>query len=320
MRTTNDTVAFEFLGLVLGTVAVLWAGIAYANKHYRDVQNVERQARAEVLKGETLDAGGLWVGRVKDGILPFDPGDAAWSGAPSVTVPLVAQAITMPVLDQATVDTVEIQALTDGQEIVWRVRWPDPDASMQLDSGVFSDAVALQFPLVADASFMMGDRGKRVQILQWKGVWQFDVDVHYLDVQDLHPNFWTDLYWFAEGSFPFPVAESFNDPRSRDWFPAVQAGNSQAIFDRRQPVDELVAEGYGSLTPHVDSITRGKGVWADGIWSVTFVRPLRTDDPLDAQFASGGVGNLGIAVWEGASGNVGGRKHWSNWLAFRVQS
>lgn len=320
MRTSQERTLLLFVVMIIASAGVLWIALGSASRHYQATQDRLAEQRTEVLKRETLDAGRLWVPRVHDAVLPLDPLAPAWRDAPTVTLPLTAQAITMPMLQEATITEADVQALTDGNMIVWRVGWADPDASVQLDIGVFSDAVAVQFPLAAGASFMMGDPGKRVQILQWKGLWQQDVDQHFQDVQDLHPNYWADLYWFAEGEFPFPVPESFRDPASHAWFPAYQAGNPMSDFNRRQTVDELVAEGYGSLTPHEESVTRGRGVWQDGRWAVTFLRPLRTSDPLDAQFQAGGRGDLGIAVWDGTAGNVGGRKHWSNWLEFKVES
>jgi hypothetical protein len=49
---------------------------------------------------------------------------------------------------------------------------------------------------------------------------------------------------------------------------------------------------------------------------VTFVRPLRTDDAFDVQIFSSG--QLALAVWDGGSGNVGGRKHYSQWTNYQV--
>jgi len=50
---------------------------------------------------------------------------------------------------------------------------------------------------------------------------------------------------------------------------------------------------------------------------VVFVRPLKTEDQNDFQFAEA-KGQMAFAVWEGSDGNVGGRKHWSNWTAYQL--
>jgi hypothetical protein len=247
-----------------------------------------------------------------------DPFAQEWESVPKLDVAVTPQIITMPVLETASIEQVQVQGMTDGRVILWRLSWADAEPDGNVDSGRFADAVAIQFPLASDASYMMGEVGKRVQILHWKALWQKDVDEHFQDVQDLHPNYWADLYWFAEGKFPYPIPESFTDQRSHDWFPAYRAGNPMADFLRTQPVEELVAEGFGSLTHQSDALATGAGAWRDGRWSVIFARPLHTEDPLDYQFWPGARGNFSVAVWEGSAGNVGGRKHWSMWFEFLV--
>lgn len=253
------------------------------------------------------------------GPLSEDPFASEWQQAPVKNVALMPQNIAMPVMDAGTVGAVNIQGLTDGSRIAWRLSWKDSSRDMNVDAGRFCDAVAVMFPLDTGAPFTMGSKGRKVQILHWKALWQKDVDEHFQDVQDLHPNFWSDLYWFAEGEFPYPVPDSFENPAALQWFVANQANNPVSKFYRKQPVEELVAEGFGSLTHQPESATAGRGVWKDGQWSVVFTRPLKTDDPLDYTFVLGKKGTISVAVWDGAVGNVGGRKHWALWIPFEVQ-
>ncbi len=261
----------------------------------------------------------LTVVRVAAALPIDDPYAAQWWQAPYVEVEVIPQQMAMPTLAQASIEEIRVQALTDGEWVAWRISWQDPTPDGNVDVRRFSDAVAIQFPLDPDPLPMMGNEGARVQILHWKALWQKDIDVGFQDVQDVHPNFWADLYWFAEGEFPFPVPESFNNPDARQWFVAQQAGNPMALFSRRQPVEELLAEGWSTLTHQAYAVTRGKGVWVRDSWAVVFARPLRTDDPLDYQFELGGKGQVAFAVWQGSAGNVGGRKHWSDWVEFTVQ-
>lgn len=252
--------------------------------------------------------------------LPIDdPFSATWNSTDSVTVAVQAQAEAMPMLETATITAVQVAALTNGRQIAWRVTWPDAAADHNLDSGRFCDAVALQFPLIANATYKMGDRDFPVYIVQWKAIWQKDIDEGFQDVQDLHPNYWTDLYWFAEGGFPYPVPEAFQRPEALDYFVAYRAGNPMADLYRQQPVEELTAEGFGTLTNQPDSASVGRGVWQDGNWSVVFARPLETNDALDYQFKPGARDVVAVAVWDGGVGNVSGRKHHSQWIAFQVQ-
>lgn len=242
-----------------------------------------------------------------------------WRQAPYFNVPLVAQQMAMPMNPKCEIDGVKLQGLYDGRDIAWRVSWHDTTVDGNVDVGRFSDAVAIGFPLDEGAPPTMGAANLRVQILYWKALWQKDIEVGFQDVQDLHPNYWADLYWFAEGQFPYPVPSAFQLPASRQWFIAHQAGNPMAAFSRSQPVEELVAEGFSTLTHQPQSVTSGRGAWANDTWSVVFVRPLKTTDPLDYTFVPGGKGQIVCAAWQGSAGNRGGRKQWSNWSDFQLQ-
>jgi len=255
----------------------------------------------------------------------LDPTAGAWEGVPATEVALLPQTIAMPTLDTAT-GRVIVQSMTDGKEIAWRLIWADPAADMNVDADRFTDAVAMQFPLTPNAAFTMGVRGMKVQIVHWKAIWQKDIDERFQDVQDLHPNYWTDFYWFAEpvstvepGRVRYRVPESFADERSHAWFPGHAAGNPHSVFHRETPVEELVAEGFGTLTHQPDSVTTGRGVWRDGHWFVVFRRPLTTQDKLDYQFSRGATHQFAVAVWEGGAGHVGARKQWSAWANFEIE-
>ena len=251
--------------------------------------------------------------------LPTNPSAEEWQAAPATEVAVTPQQVTMPALAEAAIDKITVQALTDGKAIAWRLAWQDDAADANVDVGRFSDAVAIELPLNAGASPMMGHRGGgKVQILYWKGLWQKDLDEGFQDVEDVHPNYWSDLYWFADGQFPYRIPDAFKNPYSQQWFIAKTANNPVADFNRQQPVQELVAEGWGTLTHQPNSVTRGKGVWADGKWNVVFSRPLTTTDPNDYQF-NGDKGEMAFAVWQGSKNNVGGRKHWSNWTPYQIQ-
>jgi len=262
----------------------------------------------------------LMVTKLSSALESDNPYSTQWKLAPYFEVPLQAQQVTMPQLTQLSIPLIKVQALTDGRQIAWRLSWTDPTPDGNVDVGRFCDAAAIQFPLTVGATPMMGLGGK-VQILQWKAIWQKDLDVGFQDVQDVqdvHPNFWSDLYWFAEGKFPYPIPESFQNPKALTWFVALQAGNPLAAFSRTQPIQELVAEGYGTLTNQPVSHSSGKGVWMDNRWAVVFVRPLLTEDPSDFQFKSNQDAMVAFAVWQGSDGNVGGRKQWSNWITYKL--
>lgn len=307
------------LGIAVAvTLLVVALAIMVGRRQLDRKAEADRSTRAETLESEAAARGALFVPRVARDLVPVDPTDPAWNAVPSIEGPLNRQVDTMPILAEATVSTAEIRGISDGEWIVWRLAWADETPDLNVDTGRFTDAAALQFPVDRGAAHTMGDDRHSVQILHWKALWQRDIDEHFQDVQDLHPNYWTDLYWFADGPAPNRVPDDFSDPRSHQYFAAYSAGNPMADFHRTRPVEELSATGFGSLTSQTESVTDGRGVWREGRWYVSFVRPMRTDDPLDYQFWRGGPGSLNIAVWNGSAGNVGGRKHWSNWIDFEV--
>jgi hypothetical protein len=316
-RNASNVVLFAILGALVG------AGWAWAPRPSLAADEANKAWPPVVLPG-TLEVAvnksdRLTVVKLVAPLPTEDPYAVQWWQAPYVEVEVTPQQMAMPTLAEASIDKIRVQALTDGEWISWRVSWHDPSPDGNVDVRRFSDGVALEFPLDPDALPMMGHEGARVQILHWKALWQKDLDVGFQDVQDLHPNFWTDLYWFAEGEFPFPIPEAFANPVSRQWFVAQQAGNPMAAFSRRQPVEELLAEGWSTLTHQTYSVTTGRGVWVRDSWAVVFSRPLKTEDPLDYQFSLGSKGQVAFAVWQGAAGDVGGRKHWSDWVEFEVQ-
>ena len=224
-----------------------------------------------------------------------------------------------PSLKKATVDKLAVKALTDGKRVSFLLTWTDETLDGNVDVSRFTDGIAMEFPLHAEASPQMGSPGMPVQVLSWKALWQKDVDVAFQDVQHLHPNFWSDLYWFAEGGHPWPVPGAFESEHAKQWFVALSAGNPVAAWGRKTPAIELVSEGPGTLTHQPESETTAKGAWKDKQWKVVFTRPLETADPNDFQFELGGKGRTAFAVWNGSGGNVGARKHWStNWIAFEV--
>ena len=261
----------------------------------------------------------LLVARVAAAPATTDPFDKAWDKVTPLEVALQPQMQAMPMLETPTVRAVVAQAVRDSGRIVWRLSWPAPKPSHNVDAARFCDAVAMQFAPGLDTSYMMGGPGKPVRILHWKAVWQKDVDSGFQDVQDLHPNYWADMYWFSEGKFPFPVTEAFKNPVARQWLVASQAGNPMADYQRRQPVEEIIAEGLGTATHVPATISSARGAWKDGRWTVVIDRPLAADDPLSRLTQAAQAPVVSLAVWDGSANNVGGRKHFCTWLAMKVE-
>jgi hypothetical protein len=149
----------------------------------------------------------------------------------------------------------------------------------------------------------MGAPGFPVHILQWRATWQRDIDsggitgvdqiypevVHDVMPDDILPPATAQLYWVGR-----------------------EAGNPLSQVSRTTPVEEVVAEGFGSVTHLSQQTAIGHGVHEDGGWRVVVAVPsARTGvgDPL----APGTSWPVAFAVWLGSEENRGGRKHYANW-------
>jgi len=242
--------------------------------------------------------------------------DAAWAKVPSAEVPLQPQQTASPMLAAATIASITVQASRDDKRIAWRLTWPATQPSTSVETGQFADAVAIQIPMVDGAPFTMGGKGMPVRLLHWKAVWQRDIDKGFQDVQDLYPNAWTDMYWFTPSK---RFDQSYNEPAARQYVPALAAGNPMAQFDRKSPLEEVVAEGFGTATHIPDSPSNARGVWKDGRWTVVLDRPLDGNDPLSARIQSAGANLISFAVWDGSAGNRGGRKHYCSWVPLKLE-
>ncbi len=248
-----------------------------------------------------------------------NPHDAAWDDVPAMDIAMEPQQMAPPRLDAITISHVTVQAVHDGSRMAWRLSWDAPDPRDQVRSGEAGDAVAIQIPLVDNAPYTMGAEGMPVHILHWRAMWQRDVDEGFQGVHALFPNTWVDLYWFTEGDPPYTLPDSFEDERSHEWLIAYSAGNPMADFNRDRPVEELAAEGFGTTTYVPDTPSHARGVWADGRWSVVIDRPLNGDDPLAERLTGDGEHAIALAVWDGAAGNIGGRKHYCTWVPMRIE-
>jgi hypothetical protein len=251
---------------------------------------------------------------------PTGPDDAAWTAAPVVDVPLLAQVGVPSGLPTATVPSARLRALHDGQAIYFLVEWADPTRDAQaIRPDQFRDAVALQFG-VGDAlpAICMGAPAGLANLWHWKADWQEDIDKGFQELPQVYPNFFKEYYPYVSGTAPYNAATDFASDAARAYLVGRAVGNPLSQPARTSPVEELLAAGFGSATSKTVQNVNGKGVWSNGTWRVMFSRPLTVQDTAAPAFAVGKTFSIAVAVWNGANQEVGSRKQTSSFVTLAI--
>jgi len=240
--------------------------------------------------------------------LASDPGDAAWARAPEFVAPLIPQDMVEPRQLVASTGVVRVRALQDGTRIAFRLAWVDSTFDDLPRPARFSDACAVQLPQHFGPDLpapQMGEAGKPVEITYWSAAWQAVVNGRPDSIQAIYPRATVDHYPYAAPSLAKDrvAQEEF----ARRYAPARALGSPQS-HPPGQPVQDLLAEGPGTLTPAATTRSTGRGAYAKTLWSVVLVRPLpetmRSTDRAQVAFA----------VWNGGAGEIGARKMRTGWV------
>jgi len=245
--------------------------------------------------------------------LPADPNDAAWPSAPEHVTPLLLQDLVEPRLMTASTKEVRVRAFANGQQIAFRLEWADTVANDLPGAGRFIDACAVQLPQKADVNApdpQMGQPDKGVDITYWRSDWQASVDGRDDSIQALYPNATVDHYPFLAPSLE-PGSDA-QQQMARRYAPADAVGNRRG--GRRQlAVEDLVAEGPGTLSPAAATTSVGRGVRTRTGWAVVITRKL--PDGLSLRSRT----QVAFAVWEGSAEEAGSRKMRSGWVGLSMR-
>jgi hypothetical protein len=245
--------------------------------------------------------------------VPTAPDDAAWSAVATARVPLIPQDMVEPRQLTATTPEVFVRAVTDGRAVAFLLEWPDATADDMSKPAHFTDACAVQLPAGGAADVpapQMGEPGRRVEISYWRAAWQATVNGRPDSIAALYPGASVDHY-------PFEAAPLEKNPAAQQamatrYAPARAAGNAIA-GPRKSAVEDLVAEGPGSLSPAEKQQSSGSGARTSTGWTVLLARPL------PAVLEQGKRSQVAFAVWDGARGEVGARKMRSAWVPIAVE-
>lgn len=249
----------------------------------------------------------LFAGRVDGPVPAEDPGDPRWSEG-EIRVPLVAQNVAPPGKPAPGVPDLAVSALHDGSELGLRLRWSCEEPHDHVGLGRYQDSAAVQLPVRdrARPPITMGGPGAPVHLLQWRAGWQRDADRGRTGVEGIYPRVVRDV-----------DAEEVLGRAGALFSPGLAVGNPMSVRAPRSPVEEAVAEGFGSVTHLERQRARGRGAWEDGGWRVALALPL--DRRPDASPIPPGVAvPVAFAVWAGAAGDRGGRKQYADWINLQL--
>jgi DMSO reductase family type II enzyme heme b subunit len=87
---------------------------------------------------------------------------------------------------------------------------------------------------------------------------------------------------------------------------------------RTSSVQDLMAEGFGSLTPRATQAATGTARHDGKRWHVVVTRPLKATGESAANLEAGASTHIAFAVWNGAQREVGARKAWAAWMPMQV--
>lgn len=240
------------------------------------------------MAGIAYSQGLVVMAKKVSGELPLDPAHSLWNGPSVLEIPLAPQVMAKPRIYESPIKKLKVRALHNSREIAFLVEWADETEDSVLDLNRFSDALALEFPsrsAAAKPHFAMGDKENAVNIWVWKAAWQKTPkpEIMYASVDDFLGGVMAD------------------NPVSRP---------------RTSPVENIVAQGYGSATDMEKSENQnvnGNGKWESKRWSVVIKSSLASPNKYDVSFNEGGVTPVAFAVWDGSDGDRGGRKVISTW-------
>ncbi len=237
----------------------------------------------------------------------LDPEDAVWRDAPEFVARLLPQDVVEPRLMKPSTPEVRVRALAAAAEIAFRLEWTDARRDDLTGPGRFADACAVQLPAQPapePPNPQMGEAGRTVEITYWRADWQAWTEGRRDDIRQIYPNAAVDHYPF--GAPTLEPGSAAQRQMARLYMPADALGNRRS-GPRDSPVEDLLAQGPGTLEPARRTLSRGRGVFGKGRWKVVLVRPL------PAGLTPRARTQVAFAVWQGAEGEAGARKMRTGW-------
>jgi hypothetical protein len=245
--------------------------------------------------------------------ITLDPNDRVWNDVSTHVSPMLLQDLVDPRLMEPSTKEVRVKAITDGTEVAFRVEWADDSQNDVPGPKHFLDGCAIQLPAAIDPNVpapQMGEAGKRVEITFWRADWQAIVDGRADDITSIYPHASVDHY--PADAKPLEKDPNLKREAELRYAPARALGNRRS-GPREQPVEDMIAEGPGTLTPVEQNFSKGKGVRTGDGWAVVISRPIPVG------FGPATPTQIAFAVWQGSQGEIGGRKMRTGWVNFLMK-
>lgn len=244
--------------------------------------------------------------------LPRDPVAPIWASLTPVAIPLQQQKMVEPNLKlEGMITRAELRTMHNGSEIAFHVTWEDPNQSDIEVASRFRDSLAVQLPVAKDGpvGLVMGQPGRPVHLMHWRASWQRAIEKGTGTVKDAFPNAVSDVS-------PEDVMKA---DQAKGYYPAQAVGNQMALRERKSPIEELVAEGFGTITSQAEQRAEGGGAFAGSKWQVVIVIPMRGKEN-QASLKAGDATAVAIAIWNGGKGDRGARKQFGDWTGLELEA
>jgi hypothetical protein len=226
---------------------------------------------------------------------------------------LILQDLVEPRLLKPSTASVRVRSISNGSKLAFRLEWDDDSENTVAGTAEFPDACAIQFPSRSEPTVpapQMGEPGRPVEVTYWNAAWQLAADGHGDSLKDAHPNAAIDHYPFEAKSLEKnPTAQREMALR---YAPAQALGNLMSGA-RGAAVEDLIAEGPGTLRRADTLKASGRGERTASGWSVVISRPLPTG------FSAAAPTQVAFAVWRGDQQEVGAKKMRTGWITLAVK-
>lgn len=240
--------------------------------------------------------------------ITLDPNAAVWDAVSLHVSKMILQDLVEPRLLEPSTPEVQVKAISNGTEIAFRLEWIDETQNDLPEPNHFIDGCAVQLPAKVEVNVpapQMGEVGKTVEISYWRADWQAIIEGRADNINSFYPNASVDHY--PSEAKPLETNPQAQSETALRYAPARALGNRRS-GPRDQPVEDLIAEGPGTLSPAPNAVSKGKGVRTAKGWAVVITRPM------PAGFSTANPSQIAFAVWEGAHTEVGARKMRTGWV------